>query len=441
MQKQLKAFSLLFYELFSFHRILLSVLMSVPLSISIAQPNLDLTDHTKISAKPIYVKQHHIHAFLPKDSEPIDDSSPSPDEDVLKDEIDTDISNETSTHEHIVSKGDAFSTILHQYDVEQVDIRQLIKIDIEMHHLQVGQKLSWTLNEGHQIEHLIWERSQSEKRYYDRTKEGFKVSILFGTGELYQKITKVVVNGSFINSAKFSGLNSQEIREVITALQWQIDFRKLHDGDYFEILTMHATLNGAKQHSDLLGVRFCNVSQDYYAIRAADGKFYDRNGSGLTSGFMRFPTFRKYRVSSPFNPRRKNPITGRIAPHKGVDFAVPIGTPVLSIGNGEVIVSTFSDTAGNYIAIRHGRQYMTRYMHLKTLFVKKGQKVKRGEYIALSGNTGRSTGPHIHFETWINNQAVNPLTARLPSMACLTGKELLVYLTRVKKVLFQLHKE
>ncbi|XDO55726.1 peptidoglycan DD-metalloendopeptidase family protein [Erwinia pyrifoliae] len=86
-----------------------------------------------------------------------------------------------------------------------------------------------------------------------------------------------------------------------------------------------------------------------------------------------------------------------------------------------------------------GRQYMTRYMHLKTLLVKPGQKVKRGDRIALSGNTGRSTGPHVHFEVWINNQAVNPLTARLPRMEGLSGKERRDYLAQVREVIPQLH--
>lgn len=88
--------------------------------------------------------------------------------------------------------------------------------------------------------------------------------------------------------------------------------------------------------------------------------------------------------------------------------------------------------AGNYVAIRHGRQYMTRYMHLKKVLVQPGEKVKRGDRIALSGNTGRSTGPHLHFEIWINNQAVNPLTAKLPRMEGLTGKERSDYLAQVK---------
>ncbi|MCX2959209.1 MAG: peptidoglycan DD-metalloendopeptidase family protein, partial [Serratia symbiotica] len=83
-------------------------------------------------------------------------------------------------------------------------------------------------------------------------------------------------------------------------------------------------------------------------------------------------------------------------------------------------------------------QYTTRYMHLKKLLVKPGQKVKRGERIALSGNSGRSTGPHLHFELWINQQAVNPLTAKLPHSKCLIGKERSTHLAQVKEMVAQL---
>ncbi len=81
-------------------------------------------------------------------------------------------------------------------------------------------------------------------------------------------------------------------------------------------------LDGKREQSQLLGVRLRSEGKDYYAIRAEDGKFYDRNGTGLAKGFMRFPTARQFRVSSNFNPRRLNPVTGRVAPHRGVDFAM-----------------------------------------------------------------------------------------------------------------------
>lgn len=139
-------------------------------------------------------------------------------------------------------------------------------------------------------------------------------------------------------------------------------------------------------------------------------------------------------------PKRNHnmPLTGRVAPHRGVDFAMPQGTPVLSVGDGEVVVAKRSGAAGYYVAIRHGRSYTTRYMHLRKILVKPGQKVKRGDRIALSGNTGRSTGPHLHYEVWINQQAVNPLTAKLPRTEGLTGSDRREFLAQAKEIVPQL---
>lgn len=102
-------------------------------------------------------------------------------------------------------------------------------------------------------------------------------------------------------------MTSTEVREVIKALQWQLDFRKLRKDDTFSVLMSREMLDGKSEQSELVGVRLNTGGKDYYAIRAEDGKFYDREGSGLTRGFMRFPTMKQFRISSNFNPRRLNP--------------------------------------------------------------------------------------------------------------------------------------
>ncbi|MXP50916.1 hypothetical protein FD726_00685 [Pantoea sp. SoEX] len=123
---------------------------------------------------------------------------------------------------------------------------------------------------------------------------------------------------------------------------------------------------------------------------------------------------KQLRVSSNFSLNRLNPITGHFSPHKGVDIALPIGTPIFAISKGEVIVAKKGNIAGNYVTILHNNGYITRYMHMKKILVKIGQKIQHGDTIGLSGNTGRSTGPHLHFELWIHNKAIDPLKVHIP---------------------------
>jgi len=328
--------------------------------------------------------------------------------------------------------------VLNQYGIDMGNISQLAAADKDLRNLKIGQQISWTLNDDGELQRLTWEMSRRETRTYDRSGSTFKLSSEMQQGEWVNNVLKGTVGNSFVSSAKDAGLTSAEISSVIKAMQWQMDFRKLKKGDEFSVLMSREMLDGKREQSQLVGVRLRSSGKDYYAIRAEDGKFYDRSGSGLAKGFMRFPTAKQFRISSNFNPRRLNPVTGRVAPHKGVDFAMPQGTPVLAVGDGEVVMAKRSGAAGYFVAIRHGRTYTTRYMHLKKLLVQPGQKVKRGDRIALSGNTGRSTGPHLHYEVWVNQQAVNPLTAKLPRTEGLTGSDRNDYLAQVREVTPQL---
>lgn len=441
MQQIARAVAIAFNNLPRPHRIMLGSLTVVTLAVTVWRPYVYHPGSESPIVKTVELEKSELRTLLPEASEPIDQDTPSPADDLPKDEIDEDVPDESGTHDYVVSTGDTLSSVLNQYGIDMSDISQLVKADKDLRNLQIGQQLSWTLTDDGQLQRLSWEVSRRETRTYDRSGEGFKSSAAMQKGEWQNKVLSGVVNGSFVSSARAAGLTGGEISAVIKSLQWQMDFRKLRKGDRFAVLMSREMMDGKSEQSELQGVRMSSGGKDYYAIRAEDGKFYDRSGSGLARGFMRFPTVKQYRVSSNFNPRRVNPVTGRIAPHKGVDFAVPVGTPVLAVGDGEVIVSKRSGAAGNYVAIRHGRQYMTRYMHLKKLLVKPGQKVKRGDRIALSGNTGRSTGPHVHYEIWINNQAVNPLTAKLPRMEGLAGKERRDYLAQVREVVPKLRFE
>lgn len=385
----------------------------------------------------INLNKNHLSTLPPNAKAPIHQVTSKIKEKLPIGNIRKDLPDVTAKSEYTISSGDTLIGVLNQYGIDMENINALTNRDKMLRHLKVGQKLSWTIANDGTLQLLTWKMNQRETRTYQCSHNGsFTMqSSKIQKGEWQKRVIKGEVHGSFAASAQRAGIISSEISAVMKVLQWQMDFRKLKTGDNFSILISSKILNGKSTQSKILGVRLRSGGKDYYAFRTKDGKFYDRNGSGLAHGFMRFPTVKQYRVSSHFNPRRLNPITGRIAPHKGVDFALPVGTSVMTVSDGEVVAAKNGGASGNYIAIRHGQRYMTRYMHLKKVLVKPGQKVKHGDRIALSGNTGRSTGPHLHFEVWINNRAVNPLTAKLPRIEGLTGKARRNYLNQVKSYL------
>ena len=439
MQQVARSVTLAFNNLPRPHRVMLGSLTVITLAVAVWRPFVYHPRDVAPIVKTIALDQEELRTLLPEASEPIDQTTAEPEDDIPADDIDQDVADNPNIHDYTVSSGDTLSSALNQYGIDMGDISAIVSSDKDLRNLRVGQQLSWSLDAEGQLQTFTWEIDRRETRTYARAANGsFKMQQEMQQGEWQNSVLKGEVRGSFAASAQRAGLSSAEASNVIKAMQWQMDFRKLRAGDDFSVLMSREMLGGKSAQSQLLGVRLRTGGKDYYAFRAEDGKFYDRNASGLARGFMRFPTVKQYRVSSNFNPRRLNPVTGRIAPHKGVDFALPIGTPVLAVGDGEVVMAKNGGAAGNYVAIRHGRQYTTRYMHLSKALVKPGQKVKRGDRIALSGNTGRSTGPHLHYEVWINNQAVNPLTAKLPRMEGLTGKERSTYMAQVKTWLPQL---
>jgi murein DD-endopeptidase len=233
------------------------------------------------------------------------------------------------------------------------------------------------------------------------------------------------IDGSFFLSAQGAGLNDQEVASVADLLKGRINFRRdLQAGDTFQVVRRQQFVGDEfTGESQILGIRILCRKRTYDAYLFSDGKYYDRDGNSLMRAFVRYPFKGSHRLSSNFNPRRHHPVTGRVSPHNGADFSMPVGTPVYAPGDGVVTRALRHQFAGNYIEIRHSDRYSTRYLHLSKFLVRKGQSVKRGDKIALSGNTGRSTGPHLHYEFHVAGRPVNPVTAPIPIMASIPRKD------------------
>ncbi|BBA85131.1 peptidoglycan DD-metalloendopeptidase family protein [Candidatus Nardonella dryophthoridicola] len=128
--------------------------------------------------------------------------------------------------------------------------------------------------------------------------------------------------------------------------------------------------------------------------------------------YNRFPIYGNLIITSYFNLRRLNPITYSKVPHKGIDISIPFYTPIFAIENGIVIKKSYNKKAGNYLIINHNNFYITKYMHLSKSFVNKSRNIKFGDLIGLSGNSGMSTGPHLHFEVWVKKKVLNPMSLK-----------------------------
>ncbi len=151
--------------------------------------------------------------------------------------------------------------------------------------------------------------------------------------------------------------------------------------------------------------------------------FYDAEGNASEASMDRVP-IRYTRISSPFNPRRVHPVTHRIRAHTGVDLKAAYGTPVASTGSGTVSFAGWQRGYGKIVVIKHHNGYETRYAHLSAITTKAGNHVKRGEIIGKLGNTGISTGAHVHYEVRVNGKPYNPMSVKLPSYKPLHQAEL-----------------
>ena len=235
----------------------------------------------------------------------------------------------------------------------------------------------------------------------------------------YKKRGRLVVatinaGDSFSTAAHDAGLTYNEIRKITDLFKGRVQFtRHLQPGDTLRVLFSEDKGNG-KINAIELKLKKVGTLAAYR--NELDDNYYDERGyNSASSTFRRFPIDGKVVISSHFNPTRRHPVTGRVRPHNGTDFAVRVGTPIVSPADGVVEIAKYSRTAGYYIVIRHRGSYSTVYMHNSKLLVKQGDNVKIGQVIARSGNTGISTGPHLHYELRHNGRPVNAMRVTLPS--------------------------
>ncbi|MBO6289868.1 MAG: peptidoglycan DD-metalloendopeptidase family protein [Alphaproteobacteria bacterium] len=242
------------------------------------------------------------------------------------------------------------------------------------------------------------------------------------------KVVKGTINGTVVNSLANAGVPSKFRGEIINIFSHALNFsRDLHKGDTFEIKyeVNKDSLGEVVKTGSLLYASFKNNRRTYKMYRY-NNQFFDDKGQTKKTGLDKKPlSARNARISSLFGYRR-HPILKTQKFHSGVDYAAPRGTAVYASGNGKVEMARYVNGYGNFIKIRHNSEYETAYGHLQRFAsgIRPGVNVRKGQVIAYVGSTGRSTGPHLHFEIIRRGQRINPLKAAVATGNDLEGRQL-----------------
>ncbi len=325
--------------------------------------------------------------------------------------------------ENRVSRNQTLSLILQEFDISLRSIDRIAKNSediFDLTRIKSGNKYTMFFNNDslYTPKYLVYEESPSDYVIFHLT-EPFKV--VPGTRKVTRLIRNVAgtVTSSLWYSMKDQGINPMLAVNLSEIFAWTIDFFRLQEGDRFkaiydELFVDSLSIGLGKVHA----AWFLHEGREYYAIPFTQGgkpSFFDMEGNSLHRTFLKAP-LRFSRISSRYSYSRLHPILKIRRPHYGVDYAAPLGTPVLAIGDGKVTETSYKRGNGNMVKIRHNSVYSTAYLHLSHFGkgIRPGSYVRQGEVVGYVGNTGLSTGPHLDFRFYKNGHPVDPLKVEAP---------------------------
>ncbi len=355
--------------------------------------------------------------------------------------------------ELVVEKGDTLISLLKRSGLTRDEANKVyysLKSDFNPSSLRAGQKIRAIFSVDTQDEtaptelnYMVIEINAGERVITARNHDKFETFV--EQDELIDKTNAVngVISGNLSSSMQNAGVPMRAVNNFINLFAYAVDFKRdVKKGDKFEIVYESRVNN----NDELIkcgkiiyaGLVLRNQRITLYRYEDSNGNvdYYTSNGQALKRTLDRKPlAFRNARISSPFG-RRLHPILKKHIIHWGVDYAAPQGTAIYAGGDGVVQVAKYNGGYGNYIKIRHNSEYSTAYGHMSRFAkgMRPGVRVTQGQIIGYVGSTGRSTGPHLHYEVIQNGKRVNPRTIKASTGENLSGQSLVKFKQKVEKV-------
>ena len=322
--------------------------------------------------------------------------------------------------EGVIKNGQFFSTLMMKLglDAQQAyDLTLASKDVFDVKTLRVGNAYK-AYYDGY-LKYLVYEQNRTTSVIFE-CQAPYGARLYEKPVTVERKYADVTINSSLWVDMREAGVSPNLIVSLSDIYAWTVDFFGLQKGDRFRVLYDEKSCDGEVVSVDTVRYAvFSHNGKDMPALmyNQKDGGniYWNDKGESMRKAFLKAP-LKFSRVSSGFSYARKHPVTRKVQPHTGVDYAAPKGTPVMSIGDGVVLSMKYEGAGGNTIRIRHNSVYTTAYLHLSGYAkgLKAGQRVRQGEVIGYVGSTGRSTGPHLDFRVWKNGSPINPLKMESP---------------------------
>lgn len=337
-------------------------------------------------------------------------------------------------NEQTVRKGDNLSLIFKRAGFDTRDVYTVVSSSADGKSLErifPGQTIAFQASEDGELRAVRHVRSALETVTYQRVDDSFTSSVTTREPEARVAWASGEITSSLFLAGQAAGLSQNTIMDMANIFGGVIDFAlDPRKGDTMHLVYEDLYLDGEKfRDGDIIAASFTNRDKTFNAYRYIDSKgdvgYYNEDGVSMRKAFLLAPVDFS-RISSNFNPRRLHPIYKTSRPHRGTDYAASRGTPVFAAGDGRVIKAGYNKSNGNYVFIKHGEQYVTKYLHLHKRNVKQGQRVSQSQVIGTVGSTGAATGPHLHYEFLVNGVHRNPRTIhkKLPKAKSLPADEL-----------------
>ncbi len=342
-----------------------------------------------------------------------------------------------------IRSGDTLSGIFDRVGLSQQELHRLLQqkeARERLRSIRPGKKLSFELGEENRLQRLSYLIDPTQTFEVRRDGDSFRTATIQHPLERRTRFASGVIDSSLFLAAQRAGLSDKTTMEMADIFGWDIDFAlDIRAGDRFSVLYEELYRDGEKvRNGDILAAEFSNRGKTYVAVRytTPDGRsgYYSPDGMQMRKPFLRTPV-KFTRISSRFG-KRFHPILNRMRNHKGVDYAAPTGTPIRATADGKVLFKGRKGGYGRTVILKHGKRYSTLYAHMSRYGkVRTGQRVRQGQVIGYVGQSGRATGPHLHYEFRINGVHRNPLTVRLPKSLPIEKRYLKDFRAKTEKVL------